>query len=503
MLIWHGELADEAEEAAVLLARHPAAATPDRAVPQALAGLAAHHRTQGAMKPAGFETLWRHAADCLLARSAEPPETPRDWLIEADAVSCSCASCRRLRAFCADPAETILRLPLRKELRRHVHGIIDGHGLDILHETERVGRPYTLVCTKTRGAYERRCAEYAADVAHMRLLVTAARGARDAAHQGELSRRRIGYAVITSLAISLVAFLVVQLPPGDFADHYVQTLLGAGQGAGASGNILGDPALEAQLRADFGLDQPVAIQYLKWLQRMVTGNWGMSFEFSRPIAEVVGDRLTNTLILALGAILFTWTLSIPMGIYSAVHHNTPQDYAVTFIGFLGLAVPNFLLALIFLWLGALVFGWEIGGLYSPEYLNQPWTWAKFVNMLRHLIAPSIVLGTAGTAALIRIMRNNLLDELRKQYVMSARAKGVAEWKLVFKYPVRLAFNPFISTIGYLLPALLSGDVIVSTVLSLPTVGPVLLQQRTRADTSPANGSSCGGGFAAIKQPLPQ
>ena len=190
MLIWHGKLADEAEEAAVLLARHPAAATPDRAVPQALAGLAAHHRTQGAMKPAGFETFWRHAADCLLARSAEPPETPRDWLIEADAVSCSCASCRRLRAFCADPAETILRLPLRKELRRHVHGIIDGHGLDILHETERVGRPYTLVCTKTRGAYERRCAEYAADVAHMRLLVTAARGARDAAHQGELSRLR-------------------------------------------------------------------------------------------------------------------------------------------------------------------------------------------------------------------------------------------------------------------------------------------------------------------------
>jgi len=292
---------------------------------------------------------------------------------------------------------------------------------------------------------------------------------------GAYLARRLGYAVITSLAISLIAFLIVQLPPGDFATFYVQSLLGAGQGAGASGNILGDPAIEAQLRADFGLDQPVPIQYLRWLQRIVTGNWGMSFAFGRPIAEVIADRLANTLILAVGTILFTWILAIPIGIYSAVRHNTPQDYAVTFIGFLGLAVPNFLLGLILLWLGALVFGWEIGGLYSPEYLNQPWTWAKFVNMLRHLIAPAIVLGTAGTAALIRVMRNNLLDELGKQYVMSARAKGVAEWKLIFKYPVRLAFNPFISTMGYLLPFLLSGDVIVSTVLSLPTVGPVLLQ----------------------------
>ena len=163
---------------------------------------------------------------------------------------------------------------------------------------------------------------------------------------------------------------MVQLPPGDFATHYVQTILGAGQGVGASGNIRGDPAIEAQLRSDFGLDQPVPVQYLRWLQRIVTGNWGMSFAFNRPISEVIADRLTNTVILAVGTILLTWTLAIPIGIYSAVHHNTPQDYAVTFIGFLGLAVPNFLLGLILLWLGALVFGWEIGGLYSPEYLQQ-------------------------------------------------------------------------------------------------------------------------------------
>ena len=292
---------------------------------------------------------------------------------------------------------------------------------------------------------------------------------------GAYLARRFGYALITSLVISLVAFLVVQLPPGDFATFYVQSLLGAGQGAGASGNILGDPALEAQLRADFGLDRPVPIQYLKWLQRIVTGNWGMSFAFGRPIAEVIADRLTNTVILTLGALIFMWTMAIPIGIYSATHHNTLPDYAVTFIGFLGLSVPNFLLGLILLWLGAVAFGWEIGGLYSPEYLNEPWTWAKFTNMLRHLIAPAIVLGTAGTAVLIRTLRNNLLDELGKQYVMSARAKGVAERKLIFKYPVRLAFNPLLSTVGYLLPLLLGGDVIVSTVLSLPTVGPVLLQ----------------------------
>ena len=188
-LIWHGELTEEAEEAAMLLTRHPAAATPDRAVPQALSELAAHHWAGGAA-PAGFGTLWRHAAHCLLARSEEPPKAPRDWVLEADAISCSCPSCRRLRAFCADPVETTLRLPLRKELRRHVHGIIDRHGLDMLHETERVGRPYTLICTKTRGAYERRCSQYAADISHMRLLATAARSAPDAAHQGELSRLR-------------------------------------------------------------------------------------------------------------------------------------------------------------------------------------------------------------------------------------------------------------------------------------------------------------------------
>ena len=188
-LLWHCDLAEEAEAAAMLLAQSPATASPDRAVPQALAELAEHHLPRSAAAPAGFAALWRHAAACLLARSAEPPAEPRDWVIEAE-IPCDCPSCRLLKSFCADPVETTLRLPLRKELRRHVHAIIDGNGLDLTHETERIGRPYTLVCTKTRGAYERRCAQHAVDIAHMRLLVRAASRAPDAGNGGELRRLR-------------------------------------------------------------------------------------------------------------------------------------------------------------------------------------------------------------------------------------------------------------------------------------------------------------------------
>ena len=184
-LLWHCDLAEEAEAAALLLAQNPAVAAPDRVVPQVLVELAEHHLPRGAAAPAGFAALWRHAAACLLARSARPPAEPRDWVIEAD-IPCNCPSCRLLKSFCTDPVETTLRLPLRKDLRRHVHAIIDGHGLDLLHETERVGRPYTLVCTKTRGAYERRCAQYAVDITDMRLLVKAARSAPGAEHEGEL-----------------------------------------------------------------------------------------------------------------------------------------------------------------------------------------------------------------------------------------------------------------------------------------------------------------------------
>ena len=283
--------------------------------------------------------------------------------------------------------------------------------------------------------------------------------------------RRTLLAGLTSFAISIIAFLAVQLPPGDFASTYVQNLLGGASAPSTIGNL----ELEAQLRADLGLDQPQFVQYGKWIWRMIRLEFGTSIEHSKRISEVIGQRLVNTVLLAVGTVLFTWVLAIPIGVYSAVKHNTPADYTVTFVGFLGLAVPDFLLALTLLWIGFAYFDISIGGLYSQIYLEAPWSFAKFIDLLKHLWIPAIVLGTAGTAGLIRILRNNLLDELAKPYVVAARARGVPEWKLVLKYPVRMALNPFISTIGYLLPFLLSGSVIVSVVLSLPTLGPTLLR----------------------------
>ena len=285
--------------------------------------------------------------------------------------------------------------------------------------------------------------------------------------------RRISLAIMTTFAISIIAFLVIDLPPGDYATIYVQNLIG-----GPSANIAVTPAtlaLEQQIRRDLGLDRPLFIQYSKWAWRAVRADFGLSIEHSSKITDVVGQRLLNTVLLAFGTVLFTWVLAIPIGIYSAVNHNSVGDYAVTFVGFLGLAVPDFLLALLLLWIGFAYLGISVGGLYSAEYIEAPWNFDKFVDLLKHLWIPALVLGTAGTASLIRILRNNLLDELSKPYVVAARARGLSEWKLVLKYPVRMALNPFISTIGYLLPFLLSGSVIVSVVLSLPTLGPVLLR----------------------------
>jgi peptide/nickel transport system permease protein len=233
-------------------------------------------------------------------------------------------------------------------------------------------------------------------------------------------------------------------------------------------------ALEHQLRADLGLDQPVVVQYAKWAWRVVHLDFGISILHGKKITDIIGQRLVNTVLLALGTILFTWVLAVPIGIYSAVKHNTVGDYAVTFVGFLGLAIPDFLMALALMWIGFAYFDISVGGLYSPQYIEASWSFGRFVDLLKHLWVPAIVLGTAGTAGLTRVLRNNLLDELAKPYVVAARARGMSEWKLVLKYPVRMALNPFISTIGYLLPFMLSGSVIVSVVLSLPTLGPILL-----------------------------
>lgn len=282
--------------------------------------------------------------------------------------------------------------------------------------------------------------------------------------------RRFLLGVFTLWVISIIAFLAVTLPPGDFVDDYIANLVGeAGQGTPAA------DLLEEQLRVEYGLDQPVFYQYLKWMSKVVRGDFSVSVEFNRPVREVIWDKLPLTMIVAGTTILFTWTMAIPLGIYAAVRHRTIEDYSLTFIGFIGLAVPDFLLALAFLWIGWFYFDLSIGGLFTDEYIVAPWSIGKVVDMLAHLWIPVIVLGTAGTAALLRIMRANLLDELRKPYVVTARAKGLKEWRVIIKYPVRVALNPIVSTVGYLLPALISGSIIVSVILALPLIGPLLLR----------------------------
>ncbi len=285
--------------------------------------------------------------------------------------------------------------------------------------------------------------------------------------------RRALLALLTIWALSVLSFVIIQLPPGDYADEYVLELVGGRQGV--MGGDLQD-VLEENLRNQYGLNQPLFVQYLKWAGKMVRGDFGQSLEFQRPVREVVGERLLMTIILAGTTALFAWGLSIPIGIYSAIRQHKIEDYTVTFIGFVGLAVPDFLLALWLLWMSFKFFpDQSIGGLFSPEYIEAPWSIGRVVDLLSHLWIAALVVGTAGTAALIRVMRANLLDELHKPYVITARAKGLSEWKLIFKYPVRLALNPLVSTLGYLLPFLMSGSIIVSVVLNLPTEGPLLLR----------------------------
>jgi peptide/nickel transport system permease protein len=240
------------------------------------------------------------------------------------------------------------------------------------------------------------------------------------------------------------------------------------------GSVVSDEEAQA-LRIQYGLGQPVYVQYLKWMKQVVVGNFGMSMEWKRPVAEVIGDRLVLTMVVSFAALLLTWALALPIGIYSAVRQYSLGDYLFTFVGFIGLAIPSFLLALVILYLGFVFFDANIGGLFTSEFQDAPWTLAKVWDLLKHLPIPALILGLAGTAQQIRIMRANLLDELRKPYVVTARAKGLPEAKVILKYPVRVALNPFASTVGYLFPYIVSGSIIVSLVLSLPTVGPLLLK----------------------------
>ena len=279
--------------------------------------------------------------------------------------------------------------------------------------------------------------------------------------------RRLAIACVTCLIISLTTFLILRLPPGDFVDSYIANLAGSGSSISAE---------QAQaMRHDLGLDRPVVVQYGLWMGRLLRGDLGVSMLFKRPVAEVIGDRLWLTMAVSVSALLLTWVLALPIGMYSAVRQYSIGDYAATALGFTGLAIPNFLLALILMWLGFRYFGLSVGGLFSPEYAQAPWNWARAWDLAKHLPLPACVLALAGTAQLIRIMRANLLDELRRPYVVTARAKGLREWRLVAKYPVRAALNPFASSMAYIFPSLVSGSIIVSLVLGLPTVGPLLLQ----------------------------
>ena len=278
--------------------------------------------------------------------------------------------------------------------------------------------------------------------------------------------RRILTMTITLAVISALVFIVIQLPPGDYLTTYIAELE-------SQGEIVAPEKIEF-LRLQYGLDLPMYQQYFVWVFGLVQGDFGYSFEYNLPVTEVVGDRLYLSMVLNFATVLFIYLVAFPIGVYSATHQYSWGDHGLTFLGLIGLATPNFLLALVLLYLTNLAFGTSIGGLMEPEFINQPWTWAKAISVLEHLWVPVIVIGTSGTAGMIRRLRANLLDEMQKQYVVTGRAKGLSEIRLLVKYPLRMSLNPFIADIGSLLPQVVSGSVIVSAVMSLPTTGPMLL-----------------------------
>ena len=279
--------------------------------------------------------------------------------------------------------------------------------------------------------------------------------------------RRLFLMIPTILIISIIVFVVIELPPGDYLSSYVMQLTAMGDSV--------DEALLEALKVRYGLDQPFFVRYFKWASGFFVGDFGFSFGWNMPVRTLIGERLMYTMVLAFTTLIFTWIVSFPIGIYSAINRYKLGDHVFTFVGFIGLATPNFMLALILMFVGMRYLGVSVGGLFSPELADAPFSAAKLLDLLSHLWIPIVVLGSAGTAGLIRILRANLLDELSKPYVVAARARGKSGRKLLIKYPVRVAINPFISTIGYTLPALFSGSTITAIVLSLPTVGPLLLQ----------------------------
>ncbi|WP_293860870.1 ABC transporter permease [uncultured Alsobacter sp.] len=286
--------------------------------------------------------------------------------------------------------------------------------------------------------------------------------------------RRILYMIPTLFGMSLISFLIIELPPGDYLTSLLATMSDSGQTI--------DPAQVELLKSIYGLDQPFYVQYFKWIWGILSrGDFGYSFEWNQPVSKLIWERMGSTLLISILSLVFVWVVSFPIGLYSAVKRHSIGDHVFTLIGFLGLAIPNFILALVLMYVAFAWLGQSVGGLYSPEFADAPWSWDKFVDLLAHLWIPIIIIGSSGTAALIRILRANLTDELNKPYVLTARAKGLPEHEVVLIYPVRIALNPFVSALGWVLPHLVSGVTIVAIVLNLPTAGPLLFRALVSQD----------------------
>jgi peptide/nickel transport system permease protein len=286
--------------------------------------------------------------------------------------------------------------------------------------------------------------------------------------------KRLLWMVPALFAVSFLAFVLIQLPPGDFVTSYIATL--------AASNEIVDQNAAAALRERFGLNDPMLWQYAKWIGGIITrGDFGLSFEWQQPVSDLIWERMALTLVLTLATLIATWAIALPIGVYSAVRKYSIGDYIVTTISFAGLAIPSFLLALVLMYVAAIEFGQDVSGLFSPAYEKAPWSIAKTIDLLQHLWIPVLILAVSGTASLIRVMRANMLDEIHKPYVTTARAKGLSEFRLLLKYPVRVALNPFISTLAWLLPNLVSGSIVVAIVLNLPTAAPLLLQSLMAQD----------------------
>ncbi len=294
--------------------------------------------------------------------------------------------------------------------------------------------------------------------------------------------KRLFYVIPTMFIISIVVFTTIQLPPGDFVTQMIESM------RNQTGGTTWSPEFEAAMRERYGLNESMPVQYAKWIGNIVLyGDFGYSFQNSEPSQRIIWDRMGMTLVVSISAFVFTWMVALPIGVLSAVKQYSLADYFFSFVGFIGLATPGFLIALVLMFLAFKYGGVSLSGLFSPEFENAPWSIERVIDLLKHMWIPMIIIGVGGTAGLIRVMRANLLDELNKPYVETARAKGLPEWKLLMRYPLRAAMNPFVSTLGWALPGLVAGEAIVSIVLNLPTTGPVLLNSLLQQDMFVAAG----------------